>query len=124
MNYYEMLYIVSPVLQEGERDELIKKLNEFIVQGGGEVVTENRWGMRSLAYPIMKNTSGYYVLEYIKLLPDGLKKLQYFMKVNEGFIRSMVLRKDNVPAAEKKREEMKNTEKTMDKEAENGNGSK
>ncbi len=124
MNYYEMLYIVSPVLQEAEREKLIKKLNDFIVQKGGRVGTENRWGMRTLAYPIKKNTSGYYVLEYVQFPSEDLKELHYFMQINEGFLRSMMLRKSGIPASEKKKEEAKKVESTVSKEAENGNGSK
>ena len=115
MNYYEMLYIVSPGLQEAEREELIKKLNNFVVEKGGEVINENRWGMRTLAYPIKKHTSGYYVLEYIKLPPEELHSLRYFMQINEGFLRAMILKKESVPAP-KKVEEKKEVEVVEEKE--------
>ena len=123
MNYYEMLYIASSTLQEAEREELIKKLNDFILQKNGEIITENRWGTRTLAYPINKNTSGYYVLEYIKLPSENLSDLRYFMQINEGFLRSMILRKNSVPVAEKKKEEAKKEEvrktETVEKEVSN-----
>ena len=101
MNYYEILYILSPALSEVEREELVKKLNAFIEQKGGEVVSENRWGMRTLAYPIKKHTSGYYILTYIKLPPENLSELEYFMRINEGFLREMILKKKNVPTVQK-----------------------
>jgi len=101
MNYYEILYILSPALSEVEREELVKKLNAFIEQKGGEVVSENRWGTRTLAYPIKKYTSGYYVLTYIKLPPENLSDLKYFMRINEGILREMILKKKNIPVSEK-----------------------
>jgi small subunit ribosomal protein S6 len=101
MNYYEILYIVSPALSEAEREELIKKLNAFIEEKGGEVVSENRWGTRTLAYPIKKHTSGYYVLTYIKLPPENLSEVKYFMRINEGFLREMILKKKEVPVQKK-----------------------
>ena len=101
MNYYEILYILSPALSEAEREELVKKLNAFIEQKGGEVVSENRWGTRTLAYPIKKHTSGYYVLTYIKLPPENLSDLKYFMRINEGILREMILKKKNLPVSEK-----------------------
>jgi len=101
MNYYEILYILSPTLSEAEREELVKKLNAFIEQKGGEVISENRWGTRTLAYPIKKHTSGYYVLTYIKLPPENLSELKYFMRINEGFLREMILKKKNVPTVQK-----------------------
>ena len=104
MNYYEMLYIVSPALSESEREELIKKLDDFVKEKGGEVLTENRWGTRTLAYPIKKHTTGYYVLTYVSLPGDKLKDLRYFMQINEGFLRAMILKKDSVPSNLKKKE--------------------
>ncbi len=104
MNYYEMLYIVSPALSEAEREELIKKLDDFVKEKGGEVLTENRWGTRTLAYPIKKHTTGYYVLTYVSLPGDKLKDLRYFMQINEGFLRAMILKKDSVPSNLKKKE--------------------
>ena len=101
MNYYEILYILSPALSEAEREELVKKLNAFIEQKGGEVISENRWGTRTLAYPIKKHTSGYYVLTYIKLPPESLSELKYFMRINEGFLREMILKKKSVPTVQK-----------------------
>ncbi len=101
MNYYEILYILSPALSEAEREELVKKLNAFIEQKGGEVISENRWGTRTLAYPIKKYTSGYYILTYIKFPPENLFELKYFMRINEGFLREMILKKKSVPVVQK-----------------------
>lgn len=123
MNYYEILYILSPALSEAEREELVKKLNAFIEQKGGEVISENRWGTRTLAYPIKKHTSGYYVLAYIKLPPENLSELKYFMRINEGFLREMILKKKNVPTVQKqttnsKSEANNKTDESASEEAE------
>ncbi len=118
MNYYEILYIVSPVLSEAEREELIKKLDDFVREKGGEVLTENRWGTRTLAYPIKKHTTGYYVLTYVNLPGDKLKDLRYFMQINEGFLRAMILKKESVPSNLKKKEHSETSETLPKKETE------
>ncbi len=118
MNYYEILYIVSPALSEAEREELIKKLDDFVKEKGGEVLTENRWGTRTLAYPIKKHTTGYYVLTYVKLSGDKLKDLRYFMQINEGFLRAMILKKDSVPSNLKKKEHSDAVETSSEKNVE------
>ncbi len=104
MSYYEILYIISPVLSEAEREELIKKLDDFVASKGGEVIAENRWGTRTLAYPIKKHSTGYYVLTYVSMPEENLKDLRYFMRINEGFLREMILKKKSVPSNLKKKE--------------------
>ncbi len=42
-----------------------KKYTEFVKEQGGVIVHENPWGLKSLAYPIQKKTTGlYWVMEY------------------------------------------------------------
>ena len=65
MNNYELMVIFTPVLSEEDYKAAQKKYTAFIKDNGGEVVHENPWGLKSLAYPIQKKTTGlYWVLEY------------------------------------------------------------
>jgi len=94
MSYYEMLYIVSSSVSDEERDNLIVKLRDFIGKNGGVIESENKWGLRSLAYPIKHQNKGYYVLTYLELPEKSVRDLKYFFKVNEGFLRAMLLKKE------------------------------
>ncbi len=93
MAYYEMLYIVSQTLSDEEKEMLIRKLGGFVEKNGGVIRSESRWGVRNLAYPIKKQEKGYYVLTYLDLPERSLKDLKYLVKVNEGFLRAMILNK-------------------------------
>src|SRR5665811_426003 len=65
MNNYELMVIFTPVLSEEDFKLAQKKYTAFISDNGGVVVHENPWGLKSLAYPIQKKTTGlYWVLEY------------------------------------------------------------
>ena len=65
MNNYELMVIFTPVLSDEEFKAEQKKYATLIKNGGGSVVAENAWGLKSLAYPIRKKTTGlYWVLEY------------------------------------------------------------
>ncbi|WP_153800636.1 30S ribosomal protein S6 [Foetidibacter luteolus] len=65
MNNYELMVIFTPVLSEDEFKAAQKKYTDFIVENGGTVVHSNPWGLKSLAYPVQKKTTGiYWVLEY------------------------------------------------------------
>ena len=65
MNNYELMVIFTPVLSDEEFKAEQKKYATLVKNGGGSVVAENAWGLKSLAYPIRKKTTGlYWVLEY------------------------------------------------------------
>ncbi len=65
MNNYELMVIFTPVLSDEEFKAEQKKYATLVKDTGGSVVAENAWGLKSLAYPIRKKTTGlYWVLEY------------------------------------------------------------
>ena len=65
MNNYELMVIFTPVLSEEDFKTAQKKYASLVKDNGGEVLHENAWGLKSLAYPIHKKTTGiYWVLEY------------------------------------------------------------
>ena len=65
MQNYELMVIFTPVLSEEEFKAAQNKFTSLVTENGGEVVNENPWGLKSLAYPIQKKTTGlYWVLEY------------------------------------------------------------
>lgn len=104
MAYYEMLYILSANLSDEEREALIVKLKETVEKNKGSVVNESKWGLRNLTYSIKKQDKGYYVLSYLELPEQYLKDLKYFLKVNEGFLRAMILKKKRPVQVEKEEE--------------------
>jgi small subunit ribosomal protein S6 len=65
MNNYELMVIFTPVLSEEEFKSAQKRYQTLVTENGGEVVHSNPWGLKSLAYPIAKKTTGlYWVMEY------------------------------------------------------------
>ncbi|HEY2649030.1 MAG TPA: 30S ribosomal protein S6, partial [Puia sp.] len=65
MNNYELMVIFTPVLSEEDFKAAQSKFTAFVKDNGGSVVHDNPWGLKSLAYPIQKKTTGlYWVMEY------------------------------------------------------------
>jgi len=65
MNNYELMVIFTPVLSDDEFKAAQKKYADLVTDNGGTVVNSNPWGLKSLAYPIAKKTTGlYWVMEY------------------------------------------------------------
>ncbi|HYF31344.1 MAG TPA: 30S ribosomal protein S6 [Chitinophagaceae bacterium] len=94
MNNYELMVIFTPVLSEDDFKASQKKYTSFLKENGGEVVHENPWGLRSLAYPINKKTTGlYWVLEY-SAPSDFNEKLKIQLLRDENVLRHMSTRLD------------------------------
>lgn len=89
MQNYELMVIFTPVLSEEEYKSAQKKFTTLVTDNGGEVVHENAWGLKSLAYPIQKKTTGlYWVMEY-KAPTDFNEKLKTQLLRDESVIRHM-----------------------------------
>lgn len=89
MQNYELMVIFTPVLSEDEYKSAQSKYTSFLKENGGKVVHENAWGLKSLAYPIQKKTTGlYWVLEY-EAPSDFNEKLKIQLLRDETVIRHM-----------------------------------
>ena len=94
MNNYELMVIFTPVLSEEDFKASQKKYTAFIKEHGATVVHENPWGLKSLAYPIQKKTTGlYWVLEY-SAPSDFNEKLKIQILRDENVLRFMATRLD------------------------------
>ncbi|HMF71111.1 MAG TPA: 30S ribosomal protein S6 [Flavitalea sp.] len=89
MNNYELMVIFTPVLSDDEFKASQKKFTTFIKDNGGEVTHENPWGLKSLAYPIAKKTTGlYWVMEY-SAPTDFNEKLKIQLLRDDNVMRHM-----------------------------------
>jgi len=117
MNNYEMMVIFTPVLSDDEFKSEQKKYAALVKDTGGSIVAENAWGLKSLAYPIRKKTTGlYWVLEYTAA-PDFNEKLKVQLLRDESVLRHLVTKLDKYAVAynEKKRSGVKSaTEKPVE----------
>ncbi len=112
MNNYELMVIFTPVLSEDEFKAVQKKYTDFITDNGGTIVHSNPWGLKSLAYPIQKKTTGiYWVVEY-SALSSFNEKLKIQILRDEQIMRFMytALDKYAVEYNAKKRDKMSNVE--------------
>ena len=76
MNNYELMVIFTPVLSEEDHKAAQKKYAAFVKDNGGVVVHENPWGLKSLAYPIQKKTTGLYWVSGVQAPSDFNEKLR------------------------------------------------
>jgi len=89
MNNYELMVIFTPVLSDEEFKAAQKKYADLVTENGGEVLHLNPWGLKSLAYPIAKKTTGlYWVMEY-KAPSSFNEKLKIQLLRDESQMRHM-----------------------------------
>ena len=94
MNNYELMVIFTPVLSDDEFKAEQKKYAAFVKENGGEIVAENPWGLKSLAYPIAKKTTGlYWVMEY-SAPSDFNEKLKIQLLRDESVLRHLCTKLD------------------------------
>lgn len=109
LKQYETVFIATPVLSEQQMKEAVAKYTKLIADNGGEVVYEEDWGLRQLAYPIQHKTSGFYYLIQFKAEPSFIATLetQYFR--DERIIRFLTVALDkHAEAYAAKRRENRN----------------
>ena len=102
---YETVFIATPVLSEAQMKEAVAKYTSLIRENGGEIVYEENWGLKQLAYPIEHKTSGFYYLIEFKAAPEFVQTLETQYHRDERIIRylTVALDKDAVAYAEKRR---------------------
>ena len=94
MNNYELMVIFTPVLSDEEFKAEQKKYASLVTDNGGSVVAENPWGLKSLAYPIQKKTTGlYWVMEYTAP-SDFNEKLKIQLLRDESVLRQLCTKLD------------------------------
>ena len=103
---YETVFIATPVLSDAQMKEAVKKYTDLITANGGEIVYEEDWGLKQLAYPIQHKTSGFYYLIEFKAAPEFVNTLEVQYKRDERIIRflTVALDKDAIAYAEHRRE--------------------
>ncbi|MGN5954008.1 30S ribosomal protein S6 [Sphingobacterium lactis] len=105
MQQYESVIILTPLLSEDAAKEAIAKFKDILVEGGAEIIAEDNWGLRKLAYPIQKKTTGFYHLTEFKAPGELIKKLEVQYKRDERVMRFLTISLDKHAVAynEKKR---------------------
>ncbi|MBQ6188562.1 MAG: 30S ribosomal protein S6 [Bacteroidaceae bacterium] len=112
MNQYETVFILTPVLSDDQMKETVNKFEGLLTDNGAEILNEELWGLKKLAYPIQKKSTGFYVLFEFKAEPELIKKLETNFRRDEKVIRfqTVKLEKYAIEYAEKRRNKQANKE--------------
>ncbi len=94
MTNYEIMFVIDPMLEDEKKDAAVERVKEVITSEGGEVLDTDVWGLRDLAYPIQKKSTGYYAVLQFKAEPTLPQELDRRLKISDDFIRHIIVNKD------------------------------
>ena len=94
MNNYETVFILTPVLSDAQMKEAVEKFEKVITDAGCTISNKEEWGLKKLAYPIQKKSTGFYALIEFEGPADSVKKLETAYRRDERVIRFLTFRLD------------------------------
>lgn len=94
LNQYEVVFICTPVLSEEQVRETVEKFQGIVTETGGEIVNVENWGLKKLAYPIQKKSTGFYHLVEFNADPAIITKFETELRRDERVMRFLTVRLD------------------------------
>ena len=93
---YETVFIMTPVLSDDQAKETVNKFRELLIGKGAEIVHEEDWGLRKMAYQIQKKSTGfYYLLEWNYTGNENMVAfIELMLKRDERIIRYLTVQLD------------------------------
>ena len=110
MNQYETVFILTPVLSDVQMKEAADKFVNYLKDKGAEIISTENWGLKTLAYPIQKKTSGFYQMVEFKAEPAVIAKLELQMRRDERVLRYLTVKNEKYAAAYAEKRRNKNKE--------------
>lgn len=98
MNNYETVFILTPVLSDIQMKEAVEKFSSIITEEGGEIVNVENWGLKKLAYPIQKKSTGFYNMIEFNADPTTIEKLELMFRRDERVIRFLTVKQEKYAA--------------------------
>ena len=109
MYNYETVFILTPVLSEPQMKEAVEKFKTVLTDNGATIENEELWGMRKLAYPIQKKSTGFYGMIEFKAEPTVIANFELQLRRDERVLRYITVKNEKYAAqyAEKRRNKNK-----------------
>jgi len=96
MRHYEATIVLDPSLAEEGHGRQIDKIQKTIVKAGGTNLSEDRWGVRTLAYPIGKHDQGFYTILQWEGPGETIAEIDQLMRLDENILRHLIVHLDAV----------------------------
>jgi len=99
MPLYESTFIARQDLSKQDVTKLAESMAAIIEQGGGKIIKNEYWGLKSLAYKIEKNRKGHYNMLGIDAPAEAVKEMERNLRINENVVRVLTVCVEELDAA-------------------------
>lgn len=95
MNKYEIMFIISPVIEEAAVKQLVKDFEKVLTDNAAKIVKTTDWGLRELAYDIKKQKKGHYFIFNIEANDSAaINEFDRLALLNENILRHMIIKEE------------------------------
>jgi len=91
---YELMFITQPDLEDEERQDLVARIKQTMIDHGAEILVEEDRGTRTLAYPIAKRREGHYTLIRAHMERPAIQAVERALTLSEDVMRHLLVRVD------------------------------
>ena len=95
MRKYELMMIIDPTLSDADRTQLLSEVAQELTHVGSKIVTDDQWGIKTLAYKINRSATGYYVLYTLESEGQGFFEASKAFNLKKAIWRYMFVRMDD-----------------------------
>ena len=92
MSLYEHVFISRQDLSISQAEGLIEHFSTILLENGGKVLSQEYWGLKTMAYKINKNRKGHYVLLKSDSPPEAVEEMERLMRLHEDIMRVMTIK--------------------------------
>lgn len=116
MHHYETVFILNPVLSRNQIEEAVDNYKNYIRESDAEIIATENWGLKKLAYPINRKTSGFYHLIEYKSTGELVENLELQFRRDEKVLRFLTVKLDShaLAWASKRRERLEKKEEKVE----------
>jgi small subunit ribosomal protein S6 len=94
LRQYETVFIMTPVLSDEQMKETVERYQKYLTSKGAEIIFEDNWGLRKMAYAIQKKSTGFYHLVEFKAETSVVKEWEVMFKRDEKILRFLTVALD------------------------------
>ena len=85
---------MTPVLSDAQMKEAVEKFKTLLTDKGAEIINEESWGIRKLAYPIDKKSTGFYNMLEFSADPSVIESLEVNFRRDDRVLRFLTTKQD------------------------------
>ena len=114
---YETVFILTPVLSDTQMKDTVDRFRNLLKKSGAELVNDENWGLKKLAYPIQHKSTGFYHLFEFKAEPGVIAALETEYRRDEAVLRFLTVSLDKYAVEYNEKRKRGDFNKKEEKEA-------